>query len=424
MNILLVNQLWFADELRGFGHTVKSVGFSEEFDVRVPWTLLHIDSILQQFPGGFSPDVIIWFDNSAPILISGLEESDAPIIGYSVDTHHHAELHSVIGHIFDHLYSAQRDFMPELQSRGLCAEWMPLWASRIVESSSEKKYGATFVGNLNVKLNPERVVFFEELQKVVPIHIAHGEYWKIFPHAEVTVNQTVKGDLNFRVFESMMCGSALLTEESENGLLELFNDGEHLRTYPKNDVLGAAAAIREMCGNIAETRRMAMRGRERILQAHLPIHRATVIEQRLRTLTRVTRPARFLGAMSNYAALSISMERQGLPHFNIALLAALKAATTGLNAREQLNPVHTYYLITAAIRYDRLSRGNAGQTLILDFATEAESNLPLQYAAVRYLLNSGQGEAAAAKARTVFQARPEEVYRQADSLVLSLLESI
>jgi hypothetical protein len=330
----------------------------------------------------------------------------------------------VIGHIFDHIYSAQRDFMPELQSRGITAEWMPLWASRIVDASSEKKYGATFVGNLNAKLNPERVAFFEALQQVVPIHIAHGEYWKIFPHAEVTVNQTVKGDLNFRVFEAMMCGSALLTERSENGLLDLFTDGEHLRTYQKNDVLGAAEIIREMCQNVTETRRLADRGRQRILEAHLPIHRATVMNQCLKSIQRRHVPARFLGAMANYSALSISMERQGIAQFGIALIAALKAATTGLRAGEKLNSVHTYYLITAALRYDRLNRGTAGQTLILDFAQNSESNVPLQYAAIRHLLNSGQKEAASARARHIFQAQPDEVYRQADSMILSLLESI
>lgn len=115
--------------------------------------------------------------------------------------------------------------------------------------------------------------FFDVLAQMTNIHLDMGEYWEIFsPHAEIVVNQTVKRDLNFRVFEAMMCGSLLLTEASGNGLSEIFRDGEHLVLYEKDNVEDCAQKITELLSDLPRTHRIANKGREEILRKHLPHH--------------------------------------------------------------------------------------------------------------------------------------------------------
>jgi hypothetical protein len=256
VNILVLNQDWFVSEFREAGHRVLTVGTGKNMELRLDKPLYHIQQIREMMPEPWEPDLIIAHDNSAPIIITGLEEVPCPTIFYAVDTHHHAELHTLVAH---------KDYIAKFTDRGFEApEWMPLWASVYVEPAKVKEIDAVFVGTLNPELNPERVVFFEALQKRVPITVTTGAFWEIFPKSEIVVNQTVKADLNFRVFEAMMCGVVLLTERIGNGLLELFHENEELVLYERNNVEDCAKKIewllndRPLCKRIAEASRAAV----------------------------------------------------------------------------------------------------------------------------------------------------------------------
>src|SRR5690606_12209245 len=179
-------------------------------------------------------------DNSAPIIVDGLEEVEVPTLFYSIDTHHHYDFHRYLAHVFDYTLVAQKDYIPEFERVGGVVEWMPLWAPKHFEPAREKRFGAGFVGTLDEKLNPDRVRVFGELGELVSVLYKQGHYFEIFPYSELVINQTVKGDMNFRIFESMMCGACLLTEEGGNGLTDLFTPGEHLLTYRRNDAADAA----------------------------------------------------------------------------------------------------------------------------------------------------------------------------------------
>jgi hypothetical protein len=224
MNILILNQHWFAEDLRAAGHHVLTVGMPAHLDVPLQMPLIHVDRIIEEHMKGHAPDVIIVLDNSAPVMVQGLDETVIPTLFYSVDTHHHADIHKYLCNVFDVTLVAQRDYLPVFHEAGHHPEWFPLWASRPIVPSTEKEMDAVFVGTLNAKLNPERVKFFNALKVKAPVHFQAGNFWEIFPKAEIVINQTVKGDLNFRVFEAMMSGSALLTEHAGNGLFDLFKD--------------------------------------------------------------------------------------------------------------------------------------------------------------------------------------------------------
>lgn len=422
MKILVFNQDWFVKEWREAGHEVLSCGLASHLDVRFEIPLNHIDSIISLLPNKFNPDVLVFMDNSAPLMVAGLEEISTPAIFYSVDTQHHFDLHGILYGVFDEMLVAQKDYIPGFNACGASPEWMPLWASRHVDAAEMKNNDAVFVGTLNQKLNPDRVRFFDELSKLVPIHITTGDYWKIFPFSEIVVNQTVKGDLNFRVFEAMMCGTMLLTERSGNGLFDLFKDQVHLVSYEKGNAAQAAELIKFYLNDRTRARQIAKAGREAILAAHLPKHRAARMLQ-IVTHTRAKRPSnhRCFGVMTNMSALAKGLEKTDSRIAGRSLVLALRAADQGVKSGEKLTEDMACYAISAAIRYDRLLRSTAGEELLCVLSEAYPELVVLKLARIRNLLNRGKKVEAEELAAGISNEQSYQVFCKAESFIGELL---
>lgn len=423
MKILLLNQDWFAPEWRAQGHTVVSAGIATHLDYRLPYPLISWESVCAMVPGGFSPELIMVHDNSSPLLVSGLERAPMPTVFYSVDTHHHASYHKLLAGAFDLNFIAQRDYGVAYSEIGEPWEWLPLWASRFVESSDEKRMGAVFVGTLDKRLNPDRVSFFENLQRKREITIERGEYWNIFPHAEIVINQTVKGDLNFRVFEAMMCGACLLTERGGNGLEDLFTPDQHLAVYSRNDVDEAAAKINELLSDIARTREIAQAGRERVIAGHLASHRADLVMQQVLKLgmnKRVRNRANF-GMASNTAVLSLTLEKVDPGLAREALRMTLGLMEKGADAGESATTDIMCHAMLSALRFDRAVPGNNGMNLIEKLRAQYRDQHVLTLGLVRHRLNSANESGAQELCRELGITDYQYVYRQAEIVMQDLL---
>ena len=423
MNILLLNQTWFAEELRAMGHAVLTCGTSYHLEHQLTGALHHIDGVLASLPGGFKPDRIVWLDNSAPVTIMGLEDCDIPILFYSVDTHHHYDLHSHLSECFDHVLIAQKDFMKYFEASQTPRSWMPLWAPEYVEKSSDKKFGATFVGTMNRNLNPARVDFFEALGKLIPIHVTQGGYSTIFPHAEIIVNQTVKGDLNFRVFETMMCGALLLTERTGNGLLDIFADGKHLVTYTPRDPHDAAAKVNEMLANAAMMRSIAEAGREEILAKHTMRHRALELETLLRSLQkRSPSPRRHYSALMNSSLVSLFTENVSPAMSAEMSVVALNSAMKALTLSVAPSTTESQHVIKACLRHDRLTNTALGSQLLEDYSHAFPENYLFSLLKVRALLNRGKRLEAEKFASSFSPHPPELIFSTAEQAVSLIME--
>lgn len=423
MKILLLNQDWFKEEFQAHGHEVVSCGTATHLDVVLPTPCLDVTTVISEFLGGFEPDVILWLDNSAPLFLTGLDETAIPTAMYSVDTHHHAAIHRYLAHIFDLCYIAQKDYLPKFHEVGADASWLPLYASRYVEQSSIKKHGAVFVGNLNAHLNPERVRFFEALTREVPLLTMTGDYTQIFPFSELVINQTVKGDLNFRVFESMMCGSLLLTEKAGNGLFDLFQDGVHLISYEKNNVEDAAQKIRECLSDLQKTRRIAAAGREEILRKHLPRHRAETVLKDLTTLKKKKSLCKHFSNALNFSLGSRTVEEVDTSAAARCLVAAMKSLEEGLETDEQLLPGIVCEAIFACLRYDQTIGSGAGAHVLMQLAEKFPSSPELVLAKIRCLLNSGKIGEATAIAERLAPSEPSRLFAEAEAFASSILSS-
>lgn len=424
MKILLLNQDWFAEEFRDAGHEVITVGFNFASHLQhvVSTPLIHIDRVIEELPEGFVPDRIVVHDNSAPIFFGGLEETNIPTVFYSVDTHHHSALHRYLGHIFDYTFIAQKDFDRFFLDGGVQTEWMPLYASRFVEASDTKEHGAVFVGTLNAKLNPERVRFFEELKKKTSVFTMTGEFWKIFPFSEIVINQTVKGDLNFRVFEAMMCGPMLLTERSGNGLLDLFEDKKHLVTYLKGDVDEAASLIQYYLSNPDQARSIGKAGRDEILRAHLPKHRAQRMLEVLAGLSKKQSNIRNFSMAVNHICIGRSSRSVDTGSRLIGLTHALKCIENGIALGEEMTDEIGCHLLLAVYDFEKTIGSGAGIALLESTYERYPNMLVLQLGLVREYLNRGATEKAKQIAQNMGTDDLSAVYNQAETMLRQLVD--
>jgi hypothetical protein len=300
---------------------------------------------------------------------------------------------------------------------------MPLWAPEYVETSTDKRFGATFVGTLNPDLNADRVKFFSALGQIIPMHITSGYYPHIFPHAEIVVNQTVKGDLNFRVFEAMMCGALLLTEKTENGLFELFRDGEHLVTYTPRDPHDAAEKVRRLMSDVPRMRAIADAGRAEILAKHTMLHRALELEKLLTSLQpRTPSPRRYYGAMISLSLDSQLLEPTHPPASAQFAHMSLDAAERALTLGTPPDNAQAAFIVRGCVRHDRLVGGDRGARLIVKFAHAFPDQYIFSLLRLRTLLNNGMQVEATDLAQRLSSNPPEQTFHEAEhaaSLILA-----
>ena len=422
MKILCFNQTWLADELRVLGHDVVTCGHTAEFQFIIPPRVTDIKEILAGL-GSFSPDVLLYLDDSLPALIvSGLDTCDIPSVFYSIDTHHHKIVHSFVAPLFDHVLVAQRDYLSCFRERGVAATWFPLWAPRIVEPSREKRFAAAFVGTLDANLSQQRLASFDALMKRIPIHVMQGRWCEVFPFADIVVNQTVKGDLNFRVFEAMMCGPVLLTERTSNGLLDIFKEGEHLVTYQPDDIEEVVEKVVLLHRSRQTMEEIAHAGREEILAHHTALHRAATLEQVLKTVTKGRPdPRRHYISMVNSALINSLHQRRSAELCPHAASAALVAAEAGLRAQVRPSETETTFLISACGIFDKITESQAGEMLIERFQENIPENPLLALARINRLLERGESDQAKKVASELSALSPEQTLMLAQQIIPKII---
>ena len=306
----MLNQDWFKEELIALGHTVRSVGADGHFDIKLPIPLLKFSEVVSLC--GFTPDCVLIYDNSIPLFITHLDEASVPILYYAVDVQHHIQRQQFYPLCFDHIFVAQKDYLPQFVTGAAPVTWLPLWAPRYVEPSDEKIFDVLFVGTMNPALNPERVRFFDALKSLTPLTVTMGNYWELFPKAKIVINQTVKGDLNFRIFEALMCGSILLTEQTGNGLSELFEDGRALVTYERGNVHDAAQKIKALLDDTYKAASIAHYGRSLVLAHHTETARAATVNAQIqKTQKTLHNYFALAGTYTDFAKYLVNEQRTG-----------------------------------------------------------------------------------------------------------------
>ena len=233
------------------------------------------------------PDVVVVADKSRPPFVLGQESFPCTTVFYAVDTHIHSWL-PLYAQGFDLCLVSLKDHLQRFQYR-LPKErivWSPPFAlSHVRPQLMLHQWPCLFVGRVNSATSPKRSRFLESLgQRLPELHVTSGHYPELYAQADVVLNISERGDLNFRVFEALACGACLVTPKVGHGLEDLFQNDRDCVFYPELDVEAALQAIQRLLREPQHRQCLAEAGLAAVDAGHRDIHRAQALTQALQEL--------------------------------------------------------------------------------------------------------------------------------------------
>lgn len=226
---------------------------------------------------GFSPDAIIQQETLGPrILLCGLEHVPCLKVYWSIDTHLNVFWQEEYARMFDLTLSTQKVWAEILVRRGLNAAWLPWFGIRLPWTPWRKRpRPLAFIGRIT-RHRPSRQRFATFLQKrfsLEPVQdVGFHDMLKVYQQSRLAPNETIAGEINFRIFEAGSCGCLVFNQAGIPGLEELLVPDREIVFY--SHVLDLAARMSHFLDRPAEAERMAKAAWARIQEEHLPLHRA------------------------------------------------------------------------------------------------------------------------------------------------------
>lgn len=322
MNIILLGKPYLSKALADMGHNILHFHYANE----APYKLDHpvtADKLWQRL-GDFRPDITVYMDDgNMPVLIDP-ENLPCPAIYYSIDTYCNP-WHAAYAHGFDLTLVAQKDFLPIFTEDNPNAFWYPLFLPfhepfEHDEDSRKRDVPIAFVGTLGHKNNPQRLPFLTEFKKLQPLIVRQGDYRDLFSRAKIVLNQTAFSELNFRCFEAMGLGAALLMEECGNGLTDIFTPGENiLPPYPRGNAAVAALIARDYLRKPELLADIARNGYNLVLSRHSAQVRARALIEMAVELLKAAKSRKSLAEQRKpYVRASFGMLAAELDSANFA----------------------------------------------------------------------------------------------------------
>ena len=282
LRILCLGAPLLVPALNRLGHRTLTVhpGSHADLPTPHPHTVRHLLHRLDA--ADFKPDALFCCDDGNMPQLLDPQNAPWPAVRYSIDTYCNP-WHIPYSWGFDATLVAQKEYVGLFSQEGMPAQWFPLFCPQfsLVESDfAERDIPVSFVGTLGHKNNPDREPFLKAFRAQHPLVVLSGDYRPIFGRSRIALNQTAASEVNFRCFEAMSCGAALLMETCGNGLEELFApDQEMLPTFPRNDARAAAAIAASALAQPQRLAELASAGSRAVKQRHTDTVRAVRLTQ-------------------------------------------------------------------------------------------------------------------------------------------------
>ncbi|WP_320008915.1 glycosyltransferase [Maridesulfovibrio sp.] len=283
MKILALESDFLASAFRELGHEVfyirwDSVPDERENFLQINRPLFYRDLIYLFEKYSFQPDFVFWHDVGNIPRAWGLEALECPTVGFFIDTYCNP-WHVPYSYGFDCSLVAQKNAVPFFHESDYLKlnKWFPLFYNkrRAFNDSTVRDIPVCFVGTVGNKQNLPRKQFLDKFARFCPILVKQGAYQPLFARSKIILNQSAAGELNFRTFEAAACGAAVLTEDCDNGLCDLFTPGENiLPTYERGNAQHAAEIALEMLGNEKKLLEIAHEGELLVNEKHSALARA------------------------------------------------------------------------------------------------------------------------------------------------------
>ena len=302
MNILSLGLQVLNAPLRALGHAVMGADHVADADLPLehPVVWQRIERALRS--AGFVPDAVIYTDNgNLPFLLDPYA-IPCPAVYYSIDTYCNP-WHVPYAHTFDMVCVAQKDFVPLFREDGQDARWLPLFCMLHGEDRpfAERRVPVSFVGTLGHRNNPDRKPFLERFDALLPLDFHSGDFRPVFADSKIVLNQTAFSEINFRCFEAMALGAALLMEKCGNGMDELSRPGENiLPTYTRNNAAEAARIASIYLKRPQALAEIAANGRQLAISRHDVTSRARSLLEMIDGLRKAKKHCQRLGAAQSH----------------------------------------------------------------------------------------------------------------------------
>ena len=284
LRILNIGGSYLAPALKRLGHHIITAYPAADADIPSPhpYSVRRLLSRLDAL--GFAPDALFYCDDGNMPQLLDPENAPWPSVRYSIDTYCNP-WHIPYSNGFDATLVAQKDYVEVFSHEGIPARWFPLFYPQILEPVGDftlRDIPVAFVGTLGHKNNPDRAPFLKAFRARQPLVAISGDYKPIFTRSRIVLNQTAASEVNFRCFEAIACGAALLMETCGNGLNELFVPGEEiLPTYQRNDAQAAAAIAATALATPERLAEVAQAGCRAVARHHTDTARAVSLTQML-----------------------------------------------------------------------------------------------------------------------------------------------
>ena len=188
-------------------------------------------------------------------------------IFWAIDTHQYLNLQSEKAKYFDLVLSAQKNALDDLGENSF---WIPSGASIYdVDYKENRHWDIFFIGHIFPGLHTRRKQIIQKLKEIYQgnfgcfENVFNPEKSYSMSRAKIGINVSLNNDINFRVFETMASGAMLITNEIiDNGLEDIFTDGEHLVTFKDEEDL--IEKINYYLSHSRERNRIAKAGQKRV----------------------------------------------------------------------------------------------------------------------------------------------------------------
>ncbi len=311
MNILVISSINHRTPAYHLIHALKTIGHdvvamsdtdSEFSDFVVPKAFRIRDYLNLEH---FKADLLLYIEGgSMEIFPLDLMEFEAKKFWWGIDTHLNFEKHLRISRLFDHTFIAQKEFVVSLTAYGIAATWLPLaYPSSIdIAPKTSPKYDFSFIGQTDQTMYPERHRLIRKAQHAFPNNfvgtLEPKEMLETYNNSRVVINQSIKNDINMRVFEVLGTSAVLVTNAiRNNGLEDLFENTKHLFTFETDEEL--IFLLQNLVNNDATRIETATAANELVLSRHTYFNRASEILEFVSkpTVNLITSPIDYSGAL-------------------------------------------------------------------------------------------------------------------------------
>ena len=313
-----------ADALERAGCAVLRVQASPEPVVDLPAALDR---------AGFAPDLVLQVERLGPrSVLSGLEGLDCPLLLWCIDPHLNSHWHAAYARLFDLACSTQRAWMESIGRFGAPdVRWLPWFGQDLPQVPWEaREHGLAFVGRVT-RQRPARRWMTEFLARkgananpAILQEVPYQEMLALYGRSKLIPNESIFGEVNFRLFEGASCGCLVLGQDIAEQA-DLFEPGREMDTYAHVVELGEKLDL--YLGNDRLTRTMGRAARARVLAEHQPEHRAARILEYGRDAARNRATGR---EAAKWSAITLaSLWEAGMPTVGLDELLRRLAAVPG-----------------------------------------------------------------------------------------------